>query len=48
MQSGKVRSTFHTLYDYLNFYGEKIDDRLFTIYSTSKYVNRQKIKILPT
>ena len=28
----KVRSTFHTFHDYLNFYGEKKDDRLFTIY----------------
>ena len=28
----KVRSTFHTFHDYLNFCGEKKDDRLFTIY----------------
>ena len=28
----KARSTFHTFHDYLNFYGEKKDDRLFTIY----------------
>jgi len=28
----KLRSTFHTFHDYLNFYGEKKDDRLFTIY----------------
>ena len=30
----KVRSTFHTFHDYLNFYGEKKDDRLFTIYES--------------
>ena len=29
----KVRSTFHTFHDYLNFCGEKKDDRLFTIYT---------------
>ena len=28
----KVRSTFHTFHDYLNFWGEKKDDGLFTIY----------------
>ena len=28
----KVPSTFHTFHDYLNFCGEKKDDRLFTIY----------------
>ena len=28
----KVPSTFHTFHDYLNFYGEKKDDRIFTIY----------------
>jgi len=28
----KVRSTFHTFHDYLNFYGEKKDDGLLTIY----------------
>ena len=32
----KVRSTFHTVHDYLNFYGEKKDDRLFTIYAHSE------------
>ena len=31
----KVRSTFYTFHDYLNFYGEKKDDRLFTIYEES-------------
>ena len=31
----KVRSTFHTFHDYLNFYGEKKDDRLLTIYKPS-------------
>ena len=31
----KVRSTFHTFHDYLNFCGEKKDDRLFTIYISS-------------
>ena len=31
----KVRSTFHTLHDYLNFYGEKKDDGLFTIYEST-------------
>ena len=31
----KVHSTFHTFHDYLNFYGEKKDDRLFTIYEES-------------
>jgi len=31
----KVRSTFHTFHDYLNFCGEKKDDRLFTIYQAS-------------
>lgn len=31
----KVRSTFHTFHDYLNFCGEKKDDRLFTIYLIS-------------
>ena len=38
MQSGKVckvRSTFHTFRDYLNFYGEKKDDGLFTIYEST-------------
>jgi len=30
-----MRSTFHTFHDYLNFYGEKKDDRLFTIYLLS-------------
>ena len=28
----KVPSTFIAFHDYLNFYGEKKDDRLFTIY----------------
>jgi len=28
----KLHSTFHTFHDYLNFCGEKKDDRLFTIY----------------
>ena len=28
----KVRSTFHTFHDDLNFYGEKKDDGLLTIY----------------
>ena len=32
----KVRSTFHTFHDYLNFYGEKKDDRLFIIYVLKK------------
>jgi len=27
-----VRSTFHTIHDYLNFCGEKKDDGLLTIY----------------
>jgi|GEM_PF-6705555 len=36
---GKVRSTFHTFHDYLNFYGEKKDDRLFTIYELSLRTN---------
>ena len=38
----KVRSTFH---DYLNFYGEKKDDRLFTIYQwkNPKVTNIQQL-----
>ena len=28
----KLRSTFHTFHDYLNFCGEKKDDGLLTIY----------------
>jgi len=32
----KVRSTFHTFHDYLNFCGEKKDDRLLTIYEISE------------
>ena len=32
----KVRSTFHTFHDYLNFYGEKKDDGLLTIYLNTK------------
>ena len=32
----KLRSTFHTFHDYLNFCGEKKDDRLFTIYAKTK------------
>ena len=33
----KVRSTFHTFHDYLNFCGEKKDDRLLTIYEEQAY-----------
>ena len=32
----KVRSTFHTFHDYLNFYREKKDDGLLTIYLNTK------------
>ena len=37
----KVRSTFHTFHDYLNFYGEKKDDRLFTIYSRTLLITKK-------
>ena len=36
----KLRSTFHTFHDYLNFYGEKKDDRLFTIYDYNPYIRK--------
>ena len=48
----KVRSTFHTFHDYLNFCGEKKDDRLFTIYRKREWnmfyylYKRYKVDIL--
>ena len=33
----KVRSTFHTFHDYLNFCGEKKDDRLLTNFGDALY-----------
>ena len=32
----KVRSTFHTFHDYLNYCGEKKDDGLLTIYAITQ------------
>ena len=42
----KVRSTFYTFHDYLNFYGEKKDDRLFTIYIQSTTIRIKKPMIV--